>query len=112
MKKYEIMYIVTAKLNKEDLMKEVDKNNSFLEKNNVKIEKKSISEVKEFAYLIKKQSEGYYVILNVAVDKYDQLLEFERNLKFNTNVLRYIIIKDEFYKNKNVKQRQGDKKHD
>ena len=106
MKKYEIMYIVTAKLSKEDLIKEVEKNNTFLEKNKVKIEQSNISEPKEFAYLIKKQSKGYYVVLNVTVENHNQLVEFEQNLKFNSNILRYIIIKDEFYKNNKNKNKE------
>ena len=74
--------------------------------NKVKIEQSNISEPKEFAYLIKKQSKGYYVVLNVTVENHNQLVEFEQNLKFNSNILRYIIIKDEFYKNNKNKNKE------
>ncbi|MBP5301567.1 MAG: 30S ribosomal protein S6 [Bacilli bacterium] len=110
MRKYEVMYIVSEKVgNNNDLAKAVNDNNVFLTKNDAKITKSNISELKDFAYPIKKQSKGYYVILNLSVNDRNQLNEFEQKIRFDTNVLRYVIVKENSKWAVNNKNKQEDK---
>ena len=65
MKKYEIMYILRADLEDASRKKEVEKLHNILTKNGVKITKVDEWGVRDFAYIIKDQKKGYYVVLKV-----------------------------------------------
>jgi len=46
---------------------------------------------RHLAYPIKKLNEGYYVLYNAKIDP-TKLGDLERNIKYNENVIRYLII--------------------
>lgn len=51
--------------------------------------------LRELAYPIEKQEQGYYVFYEVMMDP-NGLDDLERNLKYSTDVLRYLVVrKDE-----------------
>ncbi|MCQ2795837.1 MAG: 30S ribosomal protein S6 [Bacilli bacterium] len=90
MKKYEIMYILRADLEDASRKKEVEKLHNILTKNGVKITKVDEWGVRDFAYIIKDQKKGYYVVLTVLAEA-DQLNEFSRLIRINENVIRHLI---------------------
>ena len=90
MKKYEIMYILRADLEDASRKKEVEKLHNILTKNGVKITKVDEWGVKDFAYEIKDQKKGYYVVLKVLADA-NQLNEFSRLIRIDENVIRFLV---------------------
>ena len=66
MGKYEIMYILSAELDEAARKAEIEKLHGIL--TNDGIEVKNVNEwgVRDFAYPIKKQTKGYYVVIKVA----------------------------------------------
>ncbi|MCQ2793925.1 MAG: 30S ribosomal protein S6 [Bacilli bacterium] len=90
MKKYEIMYILKADLDDAARKKEVSKLHEILTKNGAKITKVDEWGVKDFAYEIKDQKKGYYVVLKVLTDA-AVLNEFSRLVRIDEHVIRYLI---------------------
>lgn len=50
--------------------------------------------IRDLAYPIEKMDKGYYVYYEGAMD-HTELPELERNLRFSTDVLRYLIVRQE-----------------
>lgn len=94
MKKYEIMYILRADLDDNARKSEISKLQGILEGLKAKVTNTKEWGVKDFAYPIKKQTKGYYVILKVTADPV-ALNEFERLAKLNNNVIRHLITVDQ-----------------
>ncbi len=90
MKKYEIMYILKADLDDASRKKEVEKIHNILTKNGAKIIKADEWGIKDFAYEIKDQKNGYYVVLKVSANN-DALNEFSRLVRINENVIRFLV---------------------
>lgn len=93
MKKYEIMYILRAELSEEERNAEMENIHKVIVDNggtivNVDTEKLGL---REFAYPIKDQLKGYYVIIDAEVGN-ETLAEFDRLTKLNARVLRHIIV--------------------
>lgn len=94
MKKYEIMYILTAALEEASRKDEVAKLQGILEANKAKVTGTQELGMKDFASPIKKQFKGYYVVLKVNADV-AALNEFSRQAKLNQNVVRFLITVDQ-----------------
>lgn len=94
MKKYEIMYILTATLDDNARKNEIAKLQGILESNKAKVTDVKEWGVKDFAYPIKKQLKGYYVVLKVSADA-AALKEFGRLARINGNVIRHLITVDQ-----------------
>jgi small subunit ribosomal protein S6 len=95
MNAYEIMFIVSPLVDEatsKKLAKEMEK---VLTDNGAKITESTALGLKEFAYEIKKQKNGYYFLLQITNDKPKALTEFERLSLINENILRHLIIKKE-----------------
>jgi len=90
MNKYEIMYILTATLDDAARKKEIEKLHDILTKNGAKITKVDEWGVKDFAYEIKDQKKGYYVVLKVTSDA-SALNEFSRLVRIDESVIRHLI---------------------
>ena len=54
------------------------------------VDKEDIWGKRKLAYLIRKQSEGQYVLLNIAMPA-DTTKELERNIRFLEPVMRYML---------------------
>ena len=93
MKKYEIMYILNANLTEEERVALQEKLHGCLLANNDKVE---VNEkdwgLRELAYPINFQTNGYYVVLTVETENDLGIKEFRRNCKIDTNVLREMVI--------------------
>ncbi len=90
MKNYELMYILAPGLDEEAIKAAIESLNKIITDNGG-----SVAEVKEWgsrdlAYPIKKQTRGYYVVVNFSGDNH-VLDEFDRIVKLDTRVLRFLI---------------------
>ncbi len=95
MRKYEIMYILKANLDEEGRKAEQEKLAALLTKNGAKIE--NVDEkfgLRDLAYPIDDETKGYYVVLKVSAEQV-ALYEFNRKVRHNANVLRFLIVADQ-----------------
>jgi small subunit ribosomal protein S6 len=90
MKKYEIMYILNANLEEAARKDEIAKLQKVIEAAKGKVTDVKEWGVKDFAYPIKEQLKGYYVVLKVSAEA-GSLKEFDRVAKFDQNVVRHLI---------------------
>lgn len=90
MGKYEIMYILTATLDDEARKNEIAKLNKILTDNKIQVIATKEWGLRDFAYPIKKQTKGHYVILTVNGGS-EGLKEFDRLVKLDQAVLRHLI---------------------
>ena len=93
MRKYEIMYILSANLNEEERTALQEKLHGCLTANGETLE---VNEkdwgLREFAYPINFQSNGYYVVLTLEAKDDLGIKEFRRVCKIETNVLREMVV--------------------
>ena len=93
MRKYEIMYILSANLTEEERTALQEKLHGCLTANGETLE---VNEkdwgLRELAYPINFQSSGYYVVLSVEAKDDLGIKEFRRICKIETNVLREMVI--------------------
>lgn len=92
MNKYEIMFIVKATMESDEVKKTAENLKSILtsSKSNV-LETKELGE-KKLAYPIKKELNGYYFVYQVETTK-EVIAEFDRKAQLDETVLRHLIIK-------------------
>lgn len=92
MNKYEMMFIVKATQESEQVSKTAKNIESIVTSAKGKVnELKELGE-KKLAYPIKKELNGYYYVLQVEASK-ETITEFDRKIKLDENVLRHLIIK-------------------
>lgn len=93
MKKYEIMYILNANLTEEERTAIQEKLHGCLSANGdtVEVNEKDWG-LRELAYPINFQTNGYYVVLSVDAKDDLGIKEFRRICKIETNVLREMVI--------------------
>ena len=93
MRKYEIMYILSANLNEEERTALQEKLHGCLTVNGETLE---VNEkdwgLRELAYPINFQSSGYYVVLTLEAKDDLGIKEFRRVCKIETNVLREMVV--------------------
>lgn len=94
MTKYEIMFIVKAALEEENIKKVSDEVQKLINKKPSKVIEFKEMGRKKLAYPIKKEVSGYYFVMTVDAD-HDTIKEFDRKVSINENVLRHLIIKVE-----------------
>lgn len=92
MTKYEIMFIVKATMEADEV-----KNTSENYKALVTSEQGKVVEFKEMgekklAYPIKKELNGYYFVMQIEANK-EAISEFDRKIRLDENVLRHLIIR-------------------
>ena len=93
MNKYESVIIINAKLEEAQRKATIEKISSLINTNG-KVE--SVEEVgtKKLAYEIKKQEEGYYVVINFEA-KPDSISELERVYKITDEIIKFIVVRKE-----------------
>ena len=93
MRKYEIMYILSANLNEEERTALQERLHGCLTVNGETLE---VNEkdwgLRELAYPINFQSTGYYVVLTLEAKDDLGIKEFRRVCKIETNVLREMVV--------------------
>ena len=92
MNKYEIMFIVKATMEKDEVSKTAEAMKKIItdEKGKV-LEFKELGE-KKFAYPIKKEINGYYFLMQVEASSETEK-EFNRKALLDERVLRHLVIK-------------------
>lgn len=91
MKKYEIMYILKPELDAEAIKAANAGLQKLLESNGAKIEDVNEWGLRDLAYEIKKERKGYYVVLKLSASDTKAIDEFNRVVRIDVNVLRYLI---------------------
>jgi small subunit ribosomal protein S6 len=95
MRKYEIMYILRADLDEAGRAAAMEKLAELLKKNGASIDKVDESMgLRDLAYPIDYEVKGYYVVLKVSAEQ-AALYEFNRKVRHDANVLRFLIVADQ-----------------
>ncbi|MES2615994.1 MAG: 30S ribosomal protein S6 [Bdellovibrionota bacterium] len=92
MREYEAMIIARAELQEAELSKMVSKWEAVIGTGGGQVVKKDTWGVRRLAYPINKQNRGNYIVYDLATDS-GNVLELERILKLDENVLRAMIVK-------------------
>ena len=92
MKKYEIMYILKANLDDATRNEVIGKLNDYLTVDGGSSDNVNEWGLKDLAYEINKERKGYYVVVEASVSSSSVVDELARRAKFNTNVLRHLVI--------------------
>ena len=91
MKKYEVMFIAKP-LEEAEVTTIVEFISNLLTKNGAKIEKVDLWGKRHLAYPVKKQNDGYYVLINFEIEP-DAIFEIDRVIKIREEILRHLIVK-------------------
>lgn len=94
MEKYEIMYILSANLDDEARKNEIEKLHGILTAQKAQVKEVKEWGLRDFAYPMKKQTKGYYVVAKVSANASD-LKEFDRLARLDNNVIRFLITVDQ-----------------
>ena len=93
MNKYESVVIIDPAV-EEDKVKELSQKFTDIINNDGKVEKVEDLGKKKLAYEVKKNKEGYYVIINFEANP-NLISELERNYRIMDEVIKFITIKAE-----------------
>ncbi len=91
MRLYELTLIIDSSLEESTIQNEIEKIESRITDSGGKIHRLDRWGLKRLAYVIKKQTQGYYVFFLFEADP-GLTAEIEKNLKLSENVLRYLTI--------------------
>lgn len=94
MTKYEIMFIVKATLEEDQIKKESEEAQKLINKKPSKVIEFKEMGRKKLAYPIKKEVSGYYFVMTVEAD-HETISEFDRKISINENILRHLVIRVE-----------------
>lgn len=94
---YEFTFIAHQNLVQSEVDGLIQELESILVKNEAELVKHEYWGLLDFAYLIDRMARGHYCMLNI-LSSPDAMNEFERKVKFNEDIIRYLCIKvDKFY---------------
>ena len=93
MNKYESVVIINPSV-EEEKIKELSQKFTDIINNDGKVEKIEELGKKKLAYEVKKNKEGYYVVINFEANS-DLIAELERNYRIMDEVIKFITIKAE-----------------
>lgn len=91
MKKYESVIIIKPNLNEEEIGNIIQKVKDII-KQNGKVTQVDKMGMKKLAYEIKKNKEGYYVVIYFESDP-SIILELERYYKITENILKFLNVR-------------------
>jgi len=94
MRRYETIYIIRPNVSEDDITAIIDRTNGVIEQFGGTIVQLDRWGLKKLAYLINKESQGYYVFTEYAGTP-EAVSEIERLFRINEKVLRYMTIKTE-----------------
>ncbi len=92
MDKYEILYIIRAAVDDDQKTKVVEKFEKLVNDQNGTVDSIEKWGMKKFAYEIEKQTEGFYVLMNVTCSSEAQI-EIDRQMRNDEAIIRQMIIK-------------------
>lgn len=90
MRNYELVCIIQPDLDETAFNNVVDKVKGWVTEAGGSIDKVDVWGKRKLAYLIKKQREGQYVLLNISLPA-DTTTVIERNIRFLEPVMRYLL---------------------
>ncbi len=90
--KYELMIIFKPDMSQEETDKELNKVKKLLKDHKADIFHQDIWDIRDLAYVIKKNDKGYYVILYFTIEGIN-LPEIEKELLINSKILRHLVVK-------------------
>ena len=93
MNKYESVVIINPSV-EEEKIKELSQKFTDIINNDGKVEKIEDLGKKRLAYEVKKNKEGYYLVINFEANS-DLIAELERNYRIIDEVIKFITIKEE-----------------
>lgn len=91
MKKYEVMFIAKP-LEEAEAAPIVEFVSNLLTKNGGKIEKVDVWGKRRLVYPVKKQNDGYYVLINFEIEP-AAIFEIDRVIKIREEILKHLIVK-------------------
>ena len=94
MRLYEIVYIFDATLDEDAANKKLEKFHPLVVGSGGEVMAVDHWGVRQMAYPVDKQKTGYYVVSHVRADS-EGLPEFERILKLDTDLMRYLVVVNE-----------------
>lgn len=92
MQQYELMLMLLPDLGEKALSNSISEIKDLLNNFGGKIFQEDVWGVKDLAYRIKKQDQGYYLVWNLELPG-SAVSELEKNLNINQSVLRYLLLK-------------------
>ena len=92
MNKYEVLYILDAKIDDAAKDAHIEKVKGVVESAGGAVENVDKWGVKKLAYEINFKSEGYYVLMNFTANA-DLPQELERQMRITDEVMRFIVVK-------------------
>ena len=93
MNKYETVFIANPNLEEEGIKALIEKFSELINKSG-KVEKVDEVGKKKLAYEIKKNTEGYYVVIDFEA-KPESIAELERNYRIMDDILKFIVVRKE-----------------
>ncbi len=94
MRKYEIMYIIRPTVDENGMKSVIDEVNKIFTDFNSKVISTDVQGMKDLAYEINKHRKGYYVLLKIEANN-DAINEFNRKVRINEDIIRFIVINEE-----------------
>lgn len=94
--RYELMMIFDPNTGEEGSMKEVEKIKKNIQDLGGKVTNEDFWGLRDLAYRIKKESRGYYAVLNIEIDPANTK-EFEKDMSLEQSVLRFLLMKTPKY---------------
>ncbi len=92
MKKYEVMFIVKATQESDEIKKTAETMKKIITDNKGKVTEMNELGEKKLAYPIKKEISGYYYVMNIEAEN-SAISELNRKASINENILRHLIIR-------------------
>ena len=90
---YELVFILNANLTEDDFTRVLGKVNDQITKLGGTVTETNQWGKRRFAYPIKKQAEGNYVLEKVQISQ-TALKELDANLKMSEDILRYLFVRE------------------
>ncbi len=92
MRDYELIFIVAPVVEDENIQDVVDKVSGWIQTDGGEVTKVDVWGQRQLAYPIQDFTEGTYFLLNAQM-KPGALDELERNLKLDTSIIRYLLVR-------------------
>lgn len=93
LKDYETMVVIDAMISDEAIEAEIASVEKKIEKHSGEIKRCDKWGKRKLAYIINKQTHGFYVIFYYKANS-DIVLDLEKDFNINTNILRYLTLAD------------------
>jgi len=94
MRDYELVFIIAPVVEGDELETLVERVTSWIQADGGAVTKVDLWGRRELAYPIQRFTEGTYVLLNLQIEP-SALAELERNIKLDTSIIRYLLVRME-----------------